>query len=115
MPRLELALLGGFRARVEPGAAIALPTRKSQALLAYLSMPPGQAHPRDKLAALQIVDGRVDTATLAADSLHAETVLVLDYYRLPSTTIRHVTVRQAWEYRADPGGWFIVTPLPSFP
>src|SRR5262245_44520889 len=52
MPRLELALLGGFRARVEPGAAIALPTRKSQALLAYLAMPVGQAHPRDKLAAL---------------------------------------------------------------
>ena len=52
MTRLSLTLLGGFQARLEPGSAIALPTRKSQALLAYLALPPGRAHPRDKLAAL---------------------------------------------------------------
>src|SRR5467141_788855 len=52
MARLSLTLLGGFQARLEPGSAIALPTRKSQALLAYLALPLGQAHPRDKLAAL---------------------------------------------------------------
>jgi len=52
MARLSLTLLGGFQARLEPGSAIALPTRKSQALLAYLSLPLGRAHPRDKLAAL---------------------------------------------------------------
>jgi DNA-binding SARP family transcriptional activator len=52
MARLSLTLLGGFQARLEPGSAITLPTRKSQALLAYLALPPGRAHPRDKLAAL---------------------------------------------------------------
>jgi len=52
MTRLSLTLLGGFQARLEPGSAIALPTRKSQALLAYLALPLGRAHPRDKLAAL---------------------------------------------------------------
>ena len=52
MARLSLTLLGGFQARLEPGSAVALPTRKSQALLAYLALPPGRAHPRDKLAAL---------------------------------------------------------------
>src|ERR671936_2259427 len=52
MTRLHLTLLGGFHARLEPGSAIALPTRKSQALLAYLALPAGRAHPRDKLAAL---------------------------------------------------------------
>src|SRR5262249_36520769 len=52
MTRLHLTLLGGFHARLEPGSAIALPTRKSQALLAYLALPLGRAHPRDKLAAL---------------------------------------------------------------
>ena len=52
MPRLSVGLLGGFQVRLDAGAAIALPTRKSQALLAYLALPPGQAHPRDKLAAL---------------------------------------------------------------
>ena len=52
MARLTLTLLGGFRAHLDPGAPIAFPTRKAQALLAYLAMPPGEAHPRDKLASL---------------------------------------------------------------
>jgi len=52
MARLSLTLLGGFQARLEPGGAVSLPTRKAQALLAYLALPLGQAHPRDKLAAL---------------------------------------------------------------
>src|SRR3989442_11384454 len=52
MAKLNLALLGGFQARLEAGAALVLPTRKSQALLAYLALPSGQSHPRDKLAAL---------------------------------------------------------------
>src|SRR5437867_4212242 len=52
MPRLHLILLGGFQARTDAGPAVALPTRKAQALLAYLALPPGRAHPRDKLAAL---------------------------------------------------------------
>jgi DNA-binding SARP family transcriptional activator len=52
MAQLSLTLLGGLQARVEPGGALSLPTRKAQALLAYLALPPGQAHPRAKLAAL---------------------------------------------------------------
>jgi DNA-binding SARP family transcriptional activator len=52
MARLLLTLLGGFRARLDSGAPVALPTRKSQGLLAFLAMPSGLAHPRDKLASL---------------------------------------------------------------
>jgi DNA-binding SARP family transcriptional activator len=53
MARLVLTLLGGFRARLHPGTPrLALPTRKAQALLAYLAVPLGSAHPRDKLAGL---------------------------------------------------------------
>ncbi len=52
MPRLDLTLLGGFTARLPSGKPIALPTRKAQALLAYLALPPGQPHQRDTLAAL---------------------------------------------------------------
>ena len=44
-------LLGGFEVRLPSGIPVHLPTRKAQALLAYLAMRPGQAHPRDKLAA----------------------------------------------------------------
>jgi DNA-binding SARP family transcriptional activator/tetratricopeptide (TPR) repeat protein len=52
MGRLILTLLGGFRARLDSGIPLALPTRKAQALLAYLAVPAGSAHPRDKLASL---------------------------------------------------------------
>ena len=49
---LRLTLLGGFQARLGTGGALSLPSRKAQALLAYLGARPGQSHPRDKLAAL---------------------------------------------------------------
>jgi DNA-binding SARP family transcriptional activator/tetratricopeptide (TPR) repeat protein/ABC-type cobalamin/Fe3+-siderophores transport system ATPase subunit len=52
MARLIVTLLGGFRARLDPATPLALPTRKAQALLAYLALPPGTPHPRDKLASL---------------------------------------------------------------
>jgi DNA-binding SARP family transcriptional activator len=52
MARLTLTLLGGFRAHLDPGAPLASPTQKAQALLAYLALPPGHADPRDKLASL---------------------------------------------------------------
>ena len=49
---LHVKLFGGFETRLPTGAAVALPTRKAQALLAYLALRPGQTHPRDKLTAL---------------------------------------------------------------
>jgi DNA-binding SARP family transcriptional activator/tetratricopeptide (TPR) repeat protein len=52
MSRLSLTLLGGFQAQLDSGRRLALPTRKSQALLAYLALPVGRPHPRDTLAAL---------------------------------------------------------------
>jgi DNA-binding SARP family transcriptional activator len=52
MARLSLQLLGGFRAWLGPGRAVRLPTRKAEALVAYLAIPAGQSHARDKLASL---------------------------------------------------------------
>jgi DNA-binding SARP family transcriptional activator len=49
--RLGLTLLGDFQACLG-SAPLRLRTRKTQALLAYLAMPPGQSHSRDKLATL---------------------------------------------------------------
>jgi DNA-binding SARP family transcriptional activator len=47
-----VTLLGGFHARFESGPALELPTHKYRALLAYLALPPGRPHPREKLVAL---------------------------------------------------------------
>jgi len=52
MIALRLTLLGGFEARLSAGDTVNLPTKKAQALLAYLGLQPGHAHQRDKLAAL---------------------------------------------------------------
>jgi hypothetical protein len=45
---MSITLFGDFEARLEPGPPLSLRTRKSQALLAYLAMPPGHAHSRDR-------------------------------------------------------------------
>src|SRR5262245_44113203 len=50
--RPSLTLLGGFEARLDDGSSLGLPTHKYKALLAYLAVPAGQAHPRDELVAL---------------------------------------------------------------
>jgi DNA-binding SARP family transcriptional activator len=49
---LSIALLGGFQARLDTGQVLDMRARKAHALLAYLALPAGRAHPRDALAAL---------------------------------------------------------------
>jgi DNA-binding SARP family transcriptional activator len=61
MSRLALTLFGGFEARL--GAqTLALPLKKSRALLAYLALPAGRRHPREQLAALLWGDRPQDLA-----------------------------------------------------
>jgi DNA-binding SARP family transcriptional activator/KaiC/GvpD/RAD55 family RecA-like ATPase len=62
LARLELSLFGGFRVRLQPGPTLTLPTRKAQALLAYLAVPLGQPHPRGQLAALLWGETREESA-----------------------------------------------------
>src|SRR3990170_2300834 len=50
MPAFRLTLLGAFA--LSGGATCAMLSKKAQALLALLAMPPGQAHRRDKLASM---------------------------------------------------------------
>ena len=52
MAKLHIELLGGCSARTNGGAPCLLPTRKSQALLAYLAVPAGRFHAREKLTTM---------------------------------------------------------------
>jgi DNA-binding SARP family transcriptional activator len=49
--RIEISLLGGFRMRIGP-SPLHLPTRKAQALVAYLALTPGRVHDRERIHAL---------------------------------------------------------------
>jgi DNA-binding SARP family transcriptional activator len=51
MQSLRLDLLGGFSARLDGGQPLVLPARKAQGLLAFLALPPGRWHSREKLTA----------------------------------------------------------------
>ncbi|MGE0697935.1 MAG: BTAD domain-containing putative transcriptional regulator [Hyphomicrobiaceae bacterium] len=51
-PRYRLQVLGGLRLMATDGRVIELPTRKSALLLAYLAVPAGSTHARDRLAGL---------------------------------------------------------------
>jgi TolB-like protein/DNA-binding SARP family transcriptional activator len=50
MPEFRLTLLGAFA--LSAGDPCAVPSRKAQALLTLLALPPGRTHRRDKLAAM---------------------------------------------------------------
>ena len=52
MRRVNLSLLGGFHARLEPGPVLTFRTKKAQALLAYLVLHPSGVHRRESLAAV---------------------------------------------------------------
>lgn len=50
--KLHIDLLGGWSVRSGDHGARTLPTKKSQALLAFLAVPPGRFHAREKLTAM---------------------------------------------------------------
>ena len=62
MAHLKLTLFGGFEATLTSGDVVPLPTKKAQALVAYCALKPGQAHRREKLAALLWGDTREKNA-----------------------------------------------------
>ena len=56
MRRLNLGMLGGFALKTDEGAELVLPTRKDRQILAFLALQGGEAHSREKLAALLWAD-----------------------------------------------------------
>ena len=57
MAPLRVRLLGGFEARLPDGQLAQFGTRKTEGLLAFLACRPGEAHSRERLAAMFWGDG----------------------------------------------------------
>lgn len=83
------------------------------------------AHRNDFLAqmtsreGLTVTDVRLGKVELAAEGRRADVRLEMDYYQLPSATVKTLRINQTWVYfdagDAEPLGFLITTPFPKFP
>ncbi len=67
---------------------------------------------------LRMVEVRVERVDLREEE-KATVYLLVEYYRLPSPTVRKLKIDQEWEYRRSrpnlPGTWVAVSPFPAIP
>lgn len=68
---------------------------------------------------LRMTDAILDSMDFQQQGRLAQTRVTLEYYRLPSTTIKKLRLNQTWKYlggdRTHPGQWQIITPFPPPP
>ena len=68
---------------------------------------------------IHITDVRLISLQPAADGRRFETSIEMDYYLLPSVTVKTFRFDQTWVYSdgdgSTPKGFFITTPFPEFP
>ncbi len=73
----------------------------------------------EELKDLNITDVRLKRVDQSAEERRAEVRLEIDYYLLPSVTLKTLNVEQTWVYfetaDADSNGYLITTPFPKFP
>ena len=68
---------------------------------------------------LRVVDFEVDRVDFQDDGRRAEVWYVLEYYRLPSATVKKERFQLEWEFREveklSAGTWLITTEFPQLP
>jgi hypothetical protein len=73
----------------------------------------------EELKELNVTDVRLKRVDQSAEGRRAEVRLEIDYYILPSATLKTLMVDQVWVYfetaDADNQGYLITTPFPKFP
>ncbi len=127
---LLVALLWGCGALVLPGRELPLTSTDFHQRLRWQDYQGAARHLTDKHRPeflshfksredLHIVDVRLDTMEYVDGATTAVTETVLEYYQLPSVTVKKHRFRQQWEYqggdRYHPGTWRIISPFPVFP
>jgi len=73
----------------------------------------------EALRDLNVTDVRLQRVEPADEGRHVETRLEMDYYLLPSATLKTLRIDQTWVYSTtgdSAGGSFLIsTPFPKFP
>ena len=72
----------------------------------------------EKLTDLNVTEVRQKRLEVRDEGLRVDTLLEMDYYILPSTTLKTLRINQTWRYFAPgttAGGFLITTPFPAFP
>lgn len=68
---------------------------------------------------LHIVDVKLESADFSEEGRRVQTTLALEYYLIPSITVKKVRLRQEWRYQGEdryhPGTWKLAEPFPPFP
>lgn len=73
----------------------------------------------EALSGLNVTDVRLARIDLKAEGRRAETRLEMDYYLLPSATLKTLRIDQTWVYfetgDSEYNGFLITTPFPKIP
>jgi hypothetical protein len=68
---------------------------------------------------LRFVLAEPESVELSDDQRQADTVTLLEYYRLPSVVVKKYRLRQQWSYRQGTGmkqgAWQVTSPFPKLP
>lgn len=68
---------------------------------------------------LHIVDVQPESANFAEDGQGVRTTIAVEYYLIPSITVKKIRLHQEWTYqgadRYHPGAWKLAGPFPPFP
>jgi hypothetical protein len=73
----------------------------------------------EKLSGLNVTEVRLTRIDLKDEGRRAETRLEMDYYLLPSATLKTLRIDQTWVYfeagDSEYSGFLITTPFPKIP
>lgn len=72
----------------------------------------------EQVKGLNVTDVRLVRVDIKEDGARVDARLEMDYYLLPSVTVKTLRIDQGWQHRDDPRegeGFCIDTPFPTFP
>ncbi len=72
----------------------------------------------EQIEGLNVTDVRLVRVDVKEDGARVDARLEMDYYLLPSVTVKTLRIDQVWRHHEDPregNGFFITTPFPDFP